>query len=422
MFFASKSQKYAPVSVDDTVDSADESDHLYKPEENAVETPSFLRRCLNFLCSGVIIVLILLLVIIWSLKYDNDDSDMIAQYEKLLKQKERLERLDDFADPVLKTQYDALLEDKRLLEEEIRLRNITTSQSPVLDPDIEGNINSDDITGKVKLVPEVRKDLDLNNAKCIFMTTYFINKANPLLYKKHFKFNAKMFRSFYHSISIFTNHTDVVIFIDFDAKEKFSTERPDIKFININFHGIRYTINDYRYFLYLNYLKENDNYDLVLMADISDVRYGRDPFEFFLQREERLFTNEENDWEVYVPWMRKKHYDCYGKDARWGPECIRTAMLGIGNGDYFLANAGIFGGYIEYIKLVLEEMVELLNELKEPKCNANMIVFGGVMHQYWKDDLVLTGPPLHAPFRSGLVPFHNTERVKPNPSFVMYHK
>ena len=70
MFFSSKSQKYAPVSVNETIDSADESDHLYKPEENADETPSFLQRCLNFLCSGVIIVLILLLVIIWSLKYD----------------------------------------------------------------------------------------------------------------------------------------------------------------------------------------------------------------------------------------------------------------------------------------------------------------------------------------------------------------
>jgi len=401
MIFSPKSQVYQPVSVKDTEDSSDDSDHLYKPEENIDETPSFLQRCLNFLCSGVIIVLVLLLVIIWSLKYDNDDGDMIAKYEELLKQKERLERLDHSADPLFQKKYEALLEDKRHLEEEIRLRNITTSQGPK--PELD--------TAEIKLVPEIRKDLNLNNARCIFMTTYFIHMKNPLKYKKTFKFDGKMFKSFYDSISIFINHTDVVIFIDFDVA-KFDTEIPDIKFINVDFTDIHYTINDYRYFLYLDYLKKNE-YDLVLTADISDVRYGRDPFEFFLQREERLFTNEENDWEVYVPWMRKKHFDCYGTDPRWGPKCVRTAMMMIGNSDYFLANAGIFGGYIEYVKLVLEEMVELFKDLKEPKCNANMIVFGGVIHQYWKDHLVLTGPPLHAPFRSGL---------KPNSSFVFYHK
>jgi len=313
--------------------------------------------------------------------------------------------LDRSAHPILKEQYESNPQYKRVLVEEIRMRNMTTIPN---DPQ--------PYLGKAS-----KKDLDINNARCIFMTSYFIHMENPLQYEKSFNFDKKMFKEFYFSISIFISHTDIVIFIDFE-QTKFGMEIPGIKFIKVDFTDVRYTINDYRYFLYLDYLKENADYDLALMADISDVRYGRDPFEFFLQRKEKLFTNEENDWEVYVQWMRQKYFNCYAMDPNLGPECIRTAMSAVGNNDYFLSNAGIFGGHIQYVNVVLEEMVELFKELKQPECNANMIVFGGVIHKYWKENLVLTGKPLHAPFRSGLATFRSSLYLRPNSSFVMYHK
>lgn len=259
-----------------------------------------------------------------------------------------------------------------------------------------------------------------SNLTDVLMSTYFVHQLDPLG-RVRMKKSSNVLYKLHRRTRHFSHRAHIVVFVDWiDLVDKVA-ELP-IEVVYINKTTVNWSINDYRYFLYLSYLRLNTQYQRALMVDLKDVQYGRDPFELMASMpEKKLFVGSQPDRNKYLAWMGAKAKQCFGGFST-APQRIREAYhtLKVDPEKYVLTNAGIFGGDREYVVEILEYMNEIFvkdvngGKGDNPRgCNANMLVFCGAIWPYYQQGLVFTGSPLHSPFRSYL---------DPTEAYAIFHK
>jgi len=253
----------------------------------------------------------------------------------------------------------------------------------------------------------------------LIMTTYFIHQADPIMNRGGvMKYDIEILNEFLRQVKPFSENLHCALFIDWE-----DTPDVSIEFVYADFTKTDFSINDYRYFLYRDYLAQHTQFQQILMIDLKDVKYGRDPFELMASMsDKKLFVGTELDRTHYRKYLKYKLKFCFGDlwDKGDSPERIFDAFVFARDKSKkdktLLINAGIGGGQRSYIMDLLEDMVSMFEALPEgdPKtCNTNMLVFLAAILPFHKQGIVFTGAPFHSPFQSYL---------EPNSSFAIYHK
>jgi len=248
--------------------------------------------------------------------------------------------------------------------------------------------------------------------KNLLLTTFFVTQRDPNHPTEPMKRNMPAIEDFLETTKPFFHKMHAVVFVDFPNAPKDT----GIEFIFTKWKGVKYSINDYRYLLYLDYMKDHPEYEQVLIADMKDVKYGRDPWEYFRRRPRNIFIGSQPD--IDVVWMRRRQRMCWGhrKDHSAGPKKVKRVMglMRPYKRKYIQPNAGILGGSYKEVLEIVDEMVDIFkNSGQAPGCNSNMVAFAVVMYDRWKAGKVEWGQPLHSPFR---------EYILPSPEYVIFHK
>jgi len=253
----------------------------------------------------------------------------------------------------------------------------------------------------------------LKSPKNLLLTTYFVTQRDPNHPDTPMNLSMPAIEDFLETTQPFFHKMHAVVFIDFQNPP----ENSGIEFVYTEWKEVKYSINDYRYFLYLDYINSHDPYEQILIVDMKDVKYGRDPWEYFENSDKNIFIGSEP--EMNIVWMKRRQRKCWGKGYSSGPQAVVTVMEKIRNHRpkkplYIMTNAGILGGSTNEIVPIVEEMVDIFKTSDQNyQCNSNMVVFAGCIYPRWRDGKVETGQPLHSPFKK----FYD-----PSPEFVFFHK
>ena len=149
------------------------------------------------------------------------------------------------------------------------------------------------------------------------------------------------------------------------------------------------TTNDARFYAYYKYLLEHSGIGRVLLTDISDVTFQRDPFELVSLLGDRVYVGTDVDTVTNIssePSLREKLVLCSGD--------LLFSLL-MEKDSYY--NAGIVAGHRERILSVLALMIAYMDKASlEENCNTPALNY--VAHMYFFQD-VFTGFPLHSRFR-----------------------
>eukprot|EP00494_Astrolonche_serrata_P031998 UN32267 len=182
------------------------------------------------------------------------------------------------------------------------------------------------------------------------MTCYITQKQDPQRADTVNTNNHEYMTKFYNTLrNLNLSKTDIVIFHD-GLSDEFQELYPVIKFEF--FEWDEYTrrhflsTNDQRYVLYMKYIQRGnykDIYDYVLMTDLHDVAFGKDPFVFMRQTPDmNIFSGSEARRSEWAGWCSHRIEVCYQSqshkaDRFWTkPEAQPL-------------NAGIFGGKVETV-------------------------------------------------------------------------
>jgi len=239
----------------------------------------------------------------------------------------------------------------------------------------------------------------------LLLTSYFVHQRDPLGHKQ-MAFNQSLIDQFLLDVSKFLDDCHIVMFIDW--KFEVDSSLP-IEFVYVDFNGIEYSTNDYRWFLCYNYIAKHKKFKWILMADFKDVKYGRNPFKFFRGSSLKLFSGSENiESGRYLPWLKKKFQNCYrGQKTRENGRVKDILdLVEKDKSKYFYPDAGVFGGQRTYVRNVLKDMLLIFRDLprrgEDDICNSNSLVYFAALYAFHEEKLVFTGPPFHSPHRKFL--------------------
>lgn len=211
-------------------------------------------------------------------------------------------------------------------------------------------------------------------------------------------------QSWYESIVKHEHMNGVVLSNIFDntTLETVFASRPRsdrIKFVfmdpytHVAFQNISdYKINDQSYFITHWWLKQNQHeYDYAMLTDAHDVTFLHDPFSFMRSVDSTMEAPQVYAGEEHPPngaafgWLEPLYKSCMGRTL----EKSRR-------GKFY--NSGILGAETQLMLRFLEQMIDLWNtQVVCASCRCNMVVFGIVLQDEYKDN-VISGWPLHTKF------------------------
>tara|TARA_Y100001970_G_scaffold186363_1_gene226664 strand:+ start:8407 stop:9213 length:807 start_codon:yes stop_codon:yes gene_type:complete len=240
----------------------------------------------------------------------------------------------------------------------------------------------------VLLFHNIRKNTieKFNNKYNVIMTTYFFNNKDPQRNKTAPGNDIKYIKSWYESIKKLG--LNGIVFHDGlsnDFIKKYQTNK--IKFEYVNPKSFKYSLNDQRFVIYLDYLKKHPEIEKVFMTDGNDVKVVQDPFKYikkakyYVGSEEKTIGNSKWILHKFKILNKSNKYNSYFKENR-------------------LLNAGILGGGCDNIIKMLHKMRDIFNDYDESmlKSNLNMVVFNYVLYKYFPNNIV-TRPPIHSLFK-----------------------
>ena len=216
---------------------------------------------------------------------------------------------------------------------------------------------------------------------------------------------------------------DIVIFTDgISWKEQISNpEYHDIIFLNINydyrFNNFR-AYNDARFIWWSKYLLQFKSvYKYVLITDLFDVKFGRNPFEYINNtigdNESLVISGTEDSSERYgFQWrdyIHKTMKQCYGASVWFGSDLVTHKFM-------YNPGSGI-AGYTHSISLVLQDMVNVeMPYVIDKMCDANMVQYAKSMWKLDRDGniTVLDLSDWNSPFKA--------EQDYKEGKYVIYHK
>lgn len=153
--------------------------------------------------------------------------------------------------------------------------------------------------------------------------------------------------------------------------------------------------NDARFYCYLNYLQTHSDINRVLLTDISDVKFQRNPFNLMTQLgEDNLFIGTDIDFYPNMEsmiWLREKLTKCYGKNAITKGHLSPLMRLST------VYNAGVIGSTRQLMLGLLTHITRNL-DMTPHEVNCNMAVVNAVVHKHYFERL-FTGFPLTSRFQ-----------------------
>ena len=169
---------------------------------------------------------------------------------------------------------------------------------------------------------------------------------------------------------------------------------PGVSFVQVS-PPLNRTTNDARFYAYLNYLYTQPDLTRVLLTDISDVRFLRNPFDLMRLLGDWLYIGTDIDIFPNMGsqrWITEHLEGCFGTHAlHHGP--LRPLMS-----QDTVYNAGVIGGSRHIMLALLEHVVQYL-DTTAPSLNCNMPAVNYVVHRYFHRQ-VYTGFPLTSRFLS----------------------
>ena len=154
---------------------------------------------------------------------------------------------------------------------------------------------------------------------------------------------------------------NAIIFYDNLSSEfvrNYTTSKIQFKQIIMDPH---LSINDYRFLVYNDWLKYN-NYKYVLMVDLADVFFWKDPFVYMEKKAmHTLFVSRDLGTLRSNGWMKHHFRLCYTSNY--------TDL------SHLSYNAGVWGGSMESVQCMLHCEVEQLNYTSKRAFNCDIITF-----------------------------------------------
>jgi len=144
------------------------------------------------------------------------------------------------------------------------------------------------------------------------------------------------------------------------------------------------SVNDERYYCYLEYLRNNPQIEKVFMLDLFDIEFFRNPF--YLIDDERYDILCGGDEGITNETQSQKLITAFG-------EVLYSSEIKL--------CAGVCGGSRESVIKLLEAMVAVFEDLSargEFK-NLNMGVFNKCVYDLFERDRILYGSPLNSRFK-----------------------
>jgi len=251
----------------------------------------------------------------------------------------------------------------------------------------------------------------------LLMTCYITERVDPQRDADFVKRDEKKYLvRFYNSMRYLDlEHLDAVIFND-GLSDEFKSQYPSIKFETFEWddYADKYhlSVNDQRYLLYLRYIQKHDGeYDFVLVTDLHDVSFAKDPFEYMRSNIEfNLFSGSESRKSEWSGWCQQRIRVCY-LDTQ---DRVKRFWA---DPDVQPFNAGVFGGNVEDVILSLDMIKNEFESLPIQKVvNCNYGVYNFVLHTLAteKGKKIKAGDPWHSPFKERF-------QIK-DKRFYVYHK
>lgn len=238
-----------------------------------------------------------------------------------------------------------------------------------------------------------KESFENNNFKNVIMTTYFCKKKDPQRNTYAPCNDIKYIKPWYYSIKKLG--LNGIIFHDGMSKEfinKYQTDK--IKFVYVNSNKYDYSLNDLRFFVYYDYILNNNNIENVFMTDGNDVTVVQNPFKDcntimvghdangngtqtylnFKNNTIKKWLNHfnNNNWKYKIDYIKNKK--CY--------------------------NAGILGGNRQDIIKFLKNMVIIFKQMNSSQKtkDLNIIVFNYVIYTIFNNN-VKSGSPICSRFK-----------------------
>ena len=232
----------------------------------------------------------------------------------------------------------------------------------------------------IYLITNKYENFQVNNPKNVIMTTYFCNKKDPQRLSKAPCNDFKYIKPWYTSVKKLG--LNGIIFHD-GLSENFirKYETNKIKFIYKKTHQV-FSLNDYRYFIYLDYINEHPEIENIFMTDGNDVTVVNDPFTFIKPR--NIYVGSEIKGDKMYVLDKLNNINANKNNNKLKLDTIY--------------NAGILGGNRENVIKFIKKMIYIFNlvDNKNKDKNNNMAVFN-ITSENTKN--IITGAPLHSDFK-----------------------
>ena len=233
---------------------------------------------------------------------------------------------------------------------------------------------------------QVTCDVTANNN--VIMSTYFTRVSNPQYTSTFSENNFRFFQKWFQSAA----NIGAYLIIFHDGLEEGFQKRikqfyKSVQLIEItDFNGR--SPNDYRFYLYYNYLKEHEEVSRAILTDIRDVEFTKDPFKMMVEIGDYMYVGLDKPFHV-SPLDMKTTYNVMLHCHFWE---YRQDMF-FQHPNY---NAGVLGGTRVRIMSYLEALIkDFSNTPHGWNCNMASMVY--VMMKYFQND-TFSGYPFQAGF------------------------
>ena len=237
--------------------------------------------------------------------------------------------------------------------------------------------------------PHLNSNREQENGVDIVLSTYFTTKKDPQRLN-HIKPNNYNYVSAWDQ-SLRKLGLRGIVFHDGLAPNFIKSIQSKVNFEKVVLSK-RLSLNDDRYVHYLRHIEKHPHIRYVLMTDIADVMFLRDPFKLMRVLGDHLYIGEDQQLTFIGSnrWLRAGFQNCFrnGTDLKGSKKWLNRVTP--------MYNAGVIGGPRHIVLRFLRIVTAILETLpKETNCNMPAINY--VVHKYF-DDVIFTGFPLTSRF------------------------
>ena len=233
----------------------------------------------------------------------------------------------------------------------------------------------------------------LNSRTDVVLSTYFTETRNPM-YSYLIRSKSGLFMKQWFSSAIRLGLGLVIIHdnLDDETMTRIKTVHPNTDFVKVtNMKGR--TPNDYRFYLFNDYLKKHPEIRYAVSTDMRDVKFFADPFKQMKTIGDYLYVGMDVSFFLsgydHADWLRGVLRNCHKNDATIDAVKFHPFL-----------NAGILGGTRHLLLAFLHQMTHYFDQSPH-HLNCNMGTMTLVAHKHF-NDYVYSGYPIQSSFKLGM--------------------